>query len=173
MTDQELLQRYRKTTKPEYLGTLYKRYVHLVYGLCLKYLSNREDAQDAVMDIYERISHILLRDDIQYFKSWLYSVAKNHCLVLLRRHKEMVSIDENFMEIDTYEHHSNDQIDLEECIERLKEEQKKCVKLFFLQKKRYTDISQATAYSLNEVKSHIQNGKRNLKMCLEEKNVEE
>ena len=177
-SDSDLLEKYRKTGDKHYVGILYERYLHLVYGLCLKYLGTKEESQDAVMDIFERISGILLHDEIEFFKSWLYAVSKNHCLVHLRRHKEMLSIDENFMELDYYEHPNNkaalenDLINLEKCIEQLKEDQKKCIQLFFLQKKSYALISNLTKLTLKEVKSYIQNGKRNLKICMESHHVE-
>ncbi len=180
LSDFELLEKYRKNGEVEYLGVLYDRYLHLVYGLCLKYLKNREDSQDAVMDIFEKLSHVLLTEKVQFFKSWLYTVSKNHCLVKLRRSKEIVTMDENFMEIDFSENHRDESIQLEdnlksleECIERLKDDQKTCVRLFYLEKKSYAKVSETTKLSLKEVKSYIQNGKRNLKNCMEQKHVNE
>ncbi len=174
LSDKELLTRYRKTGNRKYLAIVFERYMHLVYGLCLKYLKSREDSQDAVMDIFERLTDILRNEEVNYFKSWLYTVSKNHCLVQLRRHKEIVSMDENFMELDHYDHPNGEADELEQnlkklekCIETLKDEQKKCISMFFLQKKSYAVISSSTKLKLNEVKSFIQNGKRNLKICME------
>ncbi len=152
--------------------------MHLVYGLCLKYLKNREESQDAVMAIYEHISQKLLNTDVQHFKSWLYMVSKNHCLMELRKKNPEAHADV-FMESNEVMHLNDDKEALEKdlealeaCIEELKLEQKKCVKLFFLEKKSYQEVNEKTGIDLKKVKSHIQNGKRNLKLCLENKNVE-
>jgi RNA polymerase sigma-70 factor (ECF subfamily) len=56
---------------------------------------------------------------------------------------------------------------LEKCIETLGDEQKQCVKLFYLQEKCYKEITESTGFDMNKVKSYIQNGKRNLKICME------
>lgn len=151
--------------------------MHLVYGLCLKYLKNRDDSQDATMAIYEQISNKLLTTEVQHFKSWLYMVSKNHCLMELRKKNPEVH-GEIFMESAEAVHLNDEKVELEKdiealegCIEELKAEQKKCVQLFFLEKKSYNQVNEETGIDLKKVKSHIQNGKRNLKMCLESKNV--
>ncbi|MEM6644494.1 MAG: sigma-70 family RNA polymerase sigma factor [Bacteroidota bacterium] len=177
-TDEEILQQYRKSGKQLLLGHLFNDYIHLVYGLCLKYLKNAEKSQDAVMDIYEHISKKLLETEVQHFKSWLYMVSKNHCLMALRTSKPEMTT-EIFMESVQQVHLKEEKIELEQdlvaleqCIDKLKEEQKGCVQKFFLQKKSYQLITEETGIAMKKVKSHIQNGKRNLKICLEQKNVE-
>lgn len=144
----------------------------------MNYLKSREDSQDAVMSIYEKISATLLDTEVKHFKSWLYMVTKNYCLMQLRKHSPEKTTD-HFMESGDASHliSEEDVIDarldaLDECIEALKDEQKDCVKLFFLEKKSYQQVNQLTGIDLKKVKSHIQNGKRNLKICLESKNVE-
>ncbi|MEO1253257.1 MAG: sigma-70 family RNA polymerase sigma factor [Bacteroidota bacterium] len=156
---------------------MYNKYMHLVYGLCLKYLKNREESQDAVMAIYEHISKKLLTAEVKHFKSWLYMVSKNHCLMELRKNNPEMHTD-FFMESPDAVHLKEDKEALEEdlqslevCIEELKVDQKQCVKLFFLEKKSYHQVKDQTGIDLKKVKSHIQNGKRNLKMCLERKHV--
>lgn len=151
--------------------------MHLVYGLCLKYLKNRDDSQDATMAIYEQISQKLLTTEVKHFKSWLYMVSKNHCLMELRKKNPEIHSDV-FMESPDVVHLNDDKVALEndlnaleECIEELKEQQKHCVKLFFLEKKSYQQVNEETGIDLKKVKSHIQNGKRNLKLCLESKHV--
>lgn len=151
--------------------------MHLVYGLCLKYLKNRDDSQDATMAIYEQISQKLLTTEVKHFKSWLYMVSKNHCLMELRKKNPEVHSDV-FMESPDLVHLNDDKVALEndlnaleECIDELKEQQKHCVKLFFLEKKSYQQVNEETGIDLKKVKSHIQNGKRNLKLCLESKHV--
>ena len=129
------------------------------------------------MDIYEHISEKLLTQEVKHFKSWLYMVSKNHCLMILRKNNPEVG-QEIFMEFSDVAHLKDEKValekdlnSLEECIEELKDEQRICVEKFFLQKKSYQLVTNETGIELKKVKSHIQNGKRNLKICLEGKNV--
>lgn len=177
LKDEEVLSNYRRNRDPDLIGQLFNQYMHLVYGLCLKYLKNRDESQDAVMDIYESISKKLLDQEVQHFKSWLYMVSKNHCLMILRKNKPEESA-EIFMESPDNLHLKEEKLSLEKdlkaleaCIEELKKEQKTCVKLFFIEKKSYHEVEVLTGLNLKKVKSYIQNGKRNLKICLESKNV--
>lgn len=178
-TDESLLQEYRNTGDQELLGQLFNKYMHLVYGLCLKYLKDREQSQDAVMSIYEKISSTLLTTEVAHFKSWLYMVSKNYCLMELRKvnHEKVSDV---FMESTEVVHLNDsedwleDQLDqLNKCIEELKEDQKKCVKLFFLESKSYKEVNEISGIEIKKVKSYIQNGKRNLKICMDEHHVEE
>lgn len=180
--DEELLDQYRKFPASQVIAVLYKRYMHLVYGLCLKYLKSREDAQDAVMNIFETITEKLKTHKVEYFKSWLYMVAKNHCLMELRKRDGTERINGRFMENELVVHpmveDTREVIDidddlnaLERCIEELRPDQQLCVKLFYLQQKSYREIVEKTAFKLTKVKSYIQNGKRNLKICLEKNHV--
>ncbi|MFY0599393.1 MAG: sigma-70 family RNA polymerase sigma factor [Cyclobacteriaceae bacterium] len=177
LADEDLLQRYQNKGDSESLGILYDRYLHLVYGLCLKYLKSRDASQDAAMDIYEILVNKLTNQEVTYFKSWLYMVCKNHCLMILRKTKKEISFEETFMESESSMHHyeevslEDDLSALEQCIDRLKDDQKHCVKLFYLEKKSYEHIASSCKQEVKKVKSYIQNGKRNLKICLEGKNV--
>ncbi len=179
-SDGELLDLYYKSGNPDWLGLLYSKYMHLVYGVCLKYLENREEAQDAVMGIFEKLVHELLRHRVDNFKSWLHSVTRNYCLMQLRsakgesaRHAEYIISAETFMK-NNGEMHPIDRDDISnekalmECIERLKKEQKACIELFYYNKKCYREIAGELKIDENSVKSHLQNAKRNLKICLEE-----
>jgi RNA polymerase sigma factor (sigma-70 family) len=177
LEDDVLLRRYSEQGDMESLGILYDRYLHLVYGLCLKYLKSRDASQDAVMDIYEILATKLKTQEVSYFKSWLYMVSKNHCLMILRKPRTTkVLVDEN-MESE-YVLHPNEEdsleddlLALEDCIEQLKEDQKQCVRMFYLDRKSYDEIAGLSDHKLEKVKSYIQNGKRNLKICLEGKHV--
>jgi RNA polymerase sigma-70 factor (ECF subfamily) len=177
-SDDELLILYRSKGDLEILGELYKRYMVLVYGVCMKYLKNRDDSQDAVMQIFETLFRDIPRFEIRNFKSWLYGVSRNHCLMKLRkdvaarnRHNQIAS--GVFMESTAILHpiEETDDVDLQErlkvCMEQLKEEQRQCIELFFYQQRCYKEIAAALHYDENKVKSHIQNGKRNLKICIE------
>lgn len=175
-TDSELIAQYKHTGESEWLGVLYTRYTAMVYGVCLKYLKDRDEAKDAVMQLYEKLSGVLKTHEVQHFKSWLYVTARNQCLMQLRSRKGKFTEEISpFLMETASEMHLEDGAEvetnlgkLEECIEKLNPEQKICVRLFYLEEKCYKDIAQVTGYDLNQVKSFIQNGKRNLKICMEQ-----
>jgi RNA polymerase sigma factor (sigma-70 family) len=175
MTDQELLAQYKLSGDVSWAGVLYNRYTSLVYGVCMKYLKDREEAKDAVMQLFEKLTATLKSHEVAHFKSWLYVTARNHCLMQLRSKKGKYTeeISPLLMESATEAHlEERDEMEsnlvkLENCIEKLAHEQKACVKMFFLQQKCYKDITLLTGFDLSKVKSFIQNGKRNLKICME------
>lgn len=175
-TDDELLRLYQTTHNLEWLSALYLRYASLVYGVCLKYLKDRDDAKDAVMQIHEKLIESLLQHQVSNFRSWLYVNARNHCLMQLRARKGKISGEiPPFLMENGLEQHPEGDIDLEQslvklekCIETLVGEQQHCVRLFYLEEKCYKDVADETGFDLNQVKSYIQNGKRNLKICMEE-----
>ena len=169
-----MLKQFKETTDQEVLGQLYSRYIPLVYGLCLKYLQQIEDAEDAVINLYEELSQKIQRYQIDNFKPWIYSTAKNHCLQILRKEKKnyFEEIDIQVMESDEFEHlidveDNKDKEDaLNYCLEKLSEEQRQCIMLFFFEDFSYADIVEKERFELSKVKSYIQNGKRNLKTCI-------
>ncbi|MCL4641744.1 MULTISPECIES: RNA polymerase sigma factor [Olivibacter] len=173
----DLLSRYKSTGELHILGVLYEPYMPLVYGVCLKYLKDEARSEDAVMQIFEQLIQKLRIHTVNNFKSWLYSFARNYCLMELRAaNKETtISIEENsFMENELVEHQflGEDMLEskltqMEKCLEQLNMEQRECVRLFYLDQKCYKEISDLTGYDLSKVKSYIQNGKRNLKICME------
>jgi len=156
---------------------LFDRYVDLVYGVCLKYLKDREESKDAVMQIFEKIIEELRHREVQNFKSWLYVVTKNFCLMALRNKKSTVDITEiteknqSFLVESSGQMHPIDEAlhskTLKKCLEELPDEQKQCLELFYYKEKCYKEISEITNYEMNRVKSYLQNGKRNLKNCME------
>lgn len=174
-TDEELLLRYKETGKTEYFGDLYNRYIPLVYGLCLKYLQDADKAQDAVMEIFENLLLKISNYEIKVFKTWLYSVVKNHCFHVLKENKKEIPVDfdSNLMESDDVLTLLEDSTDseredaLSKCLEKLPEPQRVSIGKFFYEEMSYVEVSEATGYSLKAVKSYIQNGKRNLKICIE------
>lgn len=184
LSDHELILEYRQEANPEIISVLFTRYTHLVYGVCLKYLNDKDDAKDAVMEIFEALIEDLLEYDIKNFKSWLHSVSRNHCLVILRKNKtikfeqaiDQENINRIFVEnddivhqnIETEEYNLNE---LELALGNLKEPQRVCIELVYLNDKTYEEVCEMTGYTVNEVKSHVQNGKRNLRIRLESKNV--
>lgn len=181
LTDDKLLSIYLKEGNLEILGNLYQRYMHLVYGVCLKYFKEREESKDAVIQIFEKLVIEVNKHEIKNFKSWLYVLTKNYCLMELRKaeskeRRMQKYFNDNFME-STEDLHPIDETNnldlnsaLYKCIEKLKNEQKQCIELFYFKEKCYQEISDYLHISLKNVKSHIQNGKRNLKICLEKEN---
>lgn len=179
-SDEILLSKFKETRKAEYFQQLYERYIPLIYGLCLKYLQSPEQSQDAVIDIYENLSQKIQDYEIKVFKNWLYSVVKNHCFHILKENKKevIVNFDSQLMESDSSFTLFDDSRDeekesaLNECLEKLPEPQRIAVEKFFYEDKSYADIVDETGFHLKSVKSYIQNGKRNLKICIE-KNLKE
>lgn len=174
LTDDELLLQLVESRDIQYLGVLFKRFIPKVYGTCLKYLSNTEQAQDAVMDIYQTVQAKFFDQDIQNFSAWLYVVSRNHCLLQLRKHKteNFVNFDEALMENMQFEHLLDTEVDdakieaLNFCMQTLGVEQKQSIQLFYYDEKSYADIVEFTGFALNKVKSYIQNAKRNLLLCV-------
>ncbi len=187
-SDEELLSRYREEGDIGILGQLYERYMHLVFGVCLKYLGDREQAKDEVMNLFEKLVTVVPQQEIVSFRTWLYVVTKNHCLMQLRSrksdtaHAEAMMNDPVFFMENSYGMHpmgkgpedDSDATDgeaemrrLEECIERLKEEQRSSIRLFFYEGCSYRQISERLGVVEAKVKSYIQNGKRNLRICIE------
>jgi RNA polymerase sigma factor (sigma-70 family) len=173
--DNELIRRYKESGDLIIVGELFNRYMSLVYGVCLKYLKDREESRDAVMQIFEKLVTSLREHEITHFKSWLYITARNHCLMDLRarKRKGFEEISAHVMESDALSHLEEEPemesnlSKLEHCIEQLITEQKHCIKLFYIEQKCYKEIVQRTGFDDNKVKSYIQNGKRNLKICME------
>lgn len=186
-SDEELIAAYKRTGDNALVGELFKRYAHLVFGVCMKYLKKEDEAQDMTMVVFEKLLNDLKVHEVQHFKSWLYMVAKNQCLMLLRKQKGHETVEfqvntgdddeEGSMEKGAIGHLED--VDLKEMqlqqieagLTTLNHEQKICVELFYLKDKSYVEVAEITGFSLNQVKSYIQNGKRNLKIYLEKRNV--
>lgn len=173
LDDENLLLEYRKGGNLEIISKLFMRYTSLVYGVCFKYFPDREMARDAVMSIYEEIIFKAKNPEIKNFRPWLFVLSRNFCLMQLRKEKKISTEPlTDFMEFEENSHPEIEDLEsslknLEICKERLGIEQRMSIDLFFEQKLCYNEISQTTGYSLKEVKSYIQNGKRNLKLCIE------
>ena len=172
---------FRKTGDMEILGRIYYKYIHLVYGVCLKYLKDRDAAQDAVIEIFEKLTIEAIRQEIGHFKNWLYVVSKNYCLMELRKQnaddscfrnwaEEEKKIMESGIEMHPIDDNPRMTEALKECMEKLNLQQKDCIHLFYFKSKSYREIASILKVEEKNVKSNIQNGKRNLKICLENKN---
>jgi len=181
-SDEDLLNEFTLTSDLEVLGELYSGYMHLVYGVCLKYLKGRDESMDAVMHIFEKLIIEIPKHKIDNFRGWLHVVTKNYCLMQLRSQKsekerlnEWINETTVFMENRSFMHPiDEDKTDMEKalanCIERLKFEQKECIQQFYYENRSYNEIAVNMGLDEKMVKSHLQNAKRNLKICLEEKN---
>lgn len=187
ITDNELLEKFYLDKDNRWLGFLLQRYTMLLFGVCMKYLKNEDDAKDSVQQVFLKIIAELHKYRVDYFKSWIYMIAKNHCLMRLRdrQGKTAVELKEQALP-DSYrdqeeaagldgfrgrQHMEKDRmLDLMSAsLEELNKEQKLCVTLFYLDKRSYQEIADSTGFSMGQVKSHIQNGKRNLKLLMERK----
>lgn len=179
--DKILLERFSKSGDKDALGTLFLRYMELVYGVCLKYLGEPESAKDAVMDIYEHLNRKLPGQEVENFSGWLYMVSKNHCLQQLRRKSNLltVSLDDPVMQNGQETHQEDDAFELftaeditdqlHDCISQLPEKQHACIRMFYFEKQSYAEIAETLQQPLDTVRSNIQNGRRNLKKCIESK----
>lgn len=178
ITDLELVNGYQSSGDKELIGELFRRYTRFTFLVCMKYLEDEEKAKDAAMQVFENLFSELKKHEIRNFKSWLHVVTKNHCLMQLRSQKQYRMVEEEIQKeistgmesavflhpVDEKEQSLNN---LEEAILMLSKEQRICIELFYLKRKSYHEIVQITGEPYQQVKSHIQNGKRNLKILLE------
>ncbi len=183
LNDDELLSQYRLKRDNKLLGELFKKHALMVFTVSMKYLKNEDEANDVVMNIFEKLLKELHQHQPENFKAWLYTITKNHCLMILRKpiKESSFGLNENedgFMESDMFLHLSNDEQEkeeqlqiLEQALPELKSQQRTCIELFYLKGKSYEEIAKQEKLSLNEVKSAIQNGKRNLKIILNKKGL--
>lgn len=180
-TDEELALNYYNTGNKELVGELFEKHVKTVFGVCLFYFKDKDVAKDAVMQIFEKLITELKRTEVKNFKGWLSFVVRNYCISEIRKNKNKYRLPEKYLEFEVTEPVLNEEekialinddlmMDhLQTCLPELKENQRICVDLFYLKSQSYQEICDKTKFSLNEVKSYIQNGKRNLKLLIEEK----
>ena len=179
--DNQLLQNFYADKDNQWLGILLQRYTMLLLGVCMKYLKNEEEAKDGVQQVFLKAITELHKYKVEYFKSWLYMVAKNHCLMKLRhKGRYAVEINDNLLQAPDDTENKNKHLikeqtltDMEWAMQQLNKEQHDCVHLFYLERKSYQEITEATGYTMLQVKSYIQNGKRNLKIMLERRQQHE
>lgn len=171
LSDDQIIRCYKEDHDQSWIGVLFERYSHLIYAVSFNYLKDEDECKDVVIHIFENLSKDLQRYEINYFSSWLHTVARNHCLRLLAAKKEKVPLQDQLVSLEEEEPELFSEFlpQLSTAIDRLNEDQKKCIELFYLKEMSYKDISELTGFSLNQVKSFIQNGKRNLKLILTNK----
>jgi len=178
-SDQELIALFKDKGKTEALGQLFNKYMDLVYAVAFKYYKEENNTKDAVLQIYEKLNKKLKTHDVENFKSWLHVLTKNHCLEHLRKQKRSkeVNYDPQLMHSVVAVHHDNEfEIEkpnmngsLTDCLKRLNKEQQQCIELFYFNSKSYVEIAGQIGFDQNKVRSYIQNGRRNLKICMEKK----
>jgi RNA polymerase sigma-70 factor (ECF subfamily) len=174
-TDNELVAEFSSTLDIQFAGELYNRYADLIYGVCLKYLKHPENAQDSAVAVFEELVTKIPKHTIENFKGWLYMLTKNHCLMRIRSGKKAhtVNIDAELMQSEDPTHlygvleKEENLVQLEYCMGELAIEQRQAVALFYIDGKCYNEISALTGIEWNKVRSYIQNGRRNLKLCIE------
>jgi RNA polymerase sigma-70 factor (ECF subfamily) len=174
-SDDELLLMFRDGEVNPVLEQFYIRYAHLILGTAIKYCKNIEDAEDIVMQVFLQLPHKIEKHSIQNFKAWLHMVTKNECLMQLRKKNHIIPRElENINVISEepeYDTLTDEQIELVlNSLQELKEPQRSCVQLFYIDKRSYAEISELLSLEINTVKSAIQNGKRNIKLKLEDRN---
>lgn len=178
-SDEELLARYQADGDARYLGMLYERYMPMVYGVCVNILRDPAKAEDAVLDIYEELARKAKEHAVESFRGWLYVLARNHCLMAWRKHQRQPTdyhAPEDMVRYDVVEPAFDVELpapedkSLEKCLETLPEQQRQSVTLFYLEDKTYKEIAVLLAEEVGKIRSYIQNGRRNLKICLEKTN---
>lgn len=179
LTDDKLLEGYQKNGNMEYLGVLFSRYTEMVYGTCLKYLKNETEASDAVMGVFETLTKKAKNHKVDSFRGWLYVMTKNYCLMQIRGEKKNLTVpyDPQFMQSDDSKHpvfeieleEDNQEQVLQSCIEKLAAQQKQVIQLFYFENKSYKEIAEMLNHKVGKIRSYIQNGRRNLKICMEKK----
>ena len=176
LSDEDLVLSYAAKPSQDILHVLYERYGHLVLGLCIKYMKQVQNAEDLCANIFEKLPTLLLKHEVRYFKSWLYQVSRNECLMELRKSKPTVSdieetkiADEGNYGLEDKKEREAEINKMESALSELKEEQKQCITLFYIEEKSYQEVSIALSMTIKAVKSHIQNGKRKLKIVMEAK----
>ena len=175
ISDTELLSQFYADHNNEWLGILLERYTMLLLGVSMKYLKNEEEAKDAVQQVFLKAINELHKYKVEYFKSWIYMIAKNHCLMKLRdKGRFSAEINDQVLTTPAEPESNNIHIQKDKTLDnlagallQLNKEQQQCVTLFYLEKKSYQEIAAQTNFSILQVKSHIQNGKRNLKIIME------
>lgn len=181
LSDRELVEKYKATNDKIYVGELYKRYAHLVLGMCIQYFKDKDDAKDVVLQIFEKLFAELKKREVENFKAWLTFVVRNHCISELRKLQTIQSRTAEYKyEIENQQENEDEApvekervlAELEVAIDNLNPLQKKCIELFYLRDMSYAQIVELTGFSVKEVKSYIQNGKRNLRLMMESRQPE-
>jgi len=176
LSDEEIISLYKEKQWTGCIDELYQRYSHMVFGVCMKYVKQIENAEDLTLSLFTSLTEKLMKHQVQHFKSWLYVSARNSSLMFLRANKLSQELKDDDILYDDGDQRLDEKLEQDELLERLtmvfdelKQEQRICIDLFYLQKKSYEEVSQITQYSMKEVKSHLQNGRRNLKLLLEKR----
>ena len=179
MTDEEVIARYKLEKDPKWVGVLYDRYAHLVLGVCMKYMKDLYSAQDLTSTIFESLFTKLQRYEVETFRSWIYQTSKNACLMDLRSQKgryESVRLNGSPLDIEADPDGLPEELRFMERLEALEERlpllsqgQRICIVGFYLEGMSYEQLAEKNGFTVKAVKSHIQNGRRRLKVMLLDK----
>lgn len=170
LSDEDLVLRIRGGHQAS-LAALWDRYAHLLFGVAMKYLKDVERSKDAVLELFAGLAPLLAQHEVKAFRPWVHTVMRNRCLMVLRKHDPHVRVEEERLEEadDSGEHllHEATLQQLEAAIAELNEAQRTCIRLFYLERLSYQQVAERTGFGLEEVRSHLQNGRRNLRIDLQ------
>ncbi|THH39802.1 RNA polymerase sigma factor [Neolewinella litorea] len=177
VTDLDLLRAFRRQPDATRLLPLYERYAELIYAWCLRYLGTPQRAEDAGAEVFTVLLEQLPRHEVTNFRSWLQTVVRNHCLMQLRREKRdpVRQGEDPLVHFGAWPHQAEETAEtppdtrpLHHCLKQLNEAQRQCIRLFYLTPgESYASVGERLNLSVGQVRSHLQNGRRNLKICLE------
>jgi RNA polymerase sigma factor (sigma-70 family) len=180
LSDEQLVTRYRNDSDMDALAFLFDKYIDLIFGVCMKYFKQAQDSEDGTMAVFEVLVKKLKTHEVHNFKSWLYVLTKHYCLQKLRRRATTLTNDSEDILMQLVDEVHPDDVDLierrenglRECIQKLPAEQRRTVELFYFESKSYVEIADTLSVDKEKVRSFIQNGRRNLRVCMNKKNGE-
>ena len=171
LSDEDLVVRVKSGHQAS-LAALWDRYAHLLYGVGMKYMKDTERAKDLVVEVFASLPELLAKHEVRHFRPWVHAVMRNHCLMLLRKTDPEARVEEALLHAP--EDHNDDAVLLEATLQRLEaavlrlnDAQQRCIRLFYLERNSYRRTAESTGFSIEQVRSHIQNGRRNLRLILE------
>lgn len=174
--DTELVELYKKNPDTSLIEELYNRYSKRVYWWALKFLGNRLEAEEMVHDIFAAMMSGMLdlyqaREGAK-FSSWLYRCVGNQCMKIVRKRNEVifnqvevVDVPEALiidLEVEVIAKEWNEQ--LTSALNRLNQMQRVCCMRFYWDGMRYDEIAEELGITHDQVRSHLQNGLRNLRI---------
>ena len=171
MNERELIARLQKRDETAF-EELLRQYEKKVYTLCFRMCGNSEDAEEAAQDTF-----LALWRGIDRFRqesslsTWIYRLASNACIDLLRRRKKQgssLSLDDEELFLDAVDpvprpqdavEHREAQKLLQEGLSALPEEYRKVLILREIEGLSYTEIAESASLELGTVKSRISRGR--------------
>lgn len=179
-SDEQLIALYQQSGDNQWLGLLLERHTLLLLGIALKYLKDKAQAQDAVQQVFVKTITHFPQEPIQNFKGWLYILMRNHCFGILRSNSHYFASEDALTSLAAPDEKSREELisdelmrqNMHQAIGSLSSEQQMCIRLFYIEERSYKEIMEQTNFSFEQVKSYVQNGKRNLKIALQKRNID-